>query len=623
MRLQSLLYIAAACVGSAGAAWLVATFAVASVEADTEARTEQSFQAAGIDWATATANGLRLELTGTAESESSRVRMLETVAQVVNTSRIVDQTKVERLQKVEAPNFSLEILRNERDLSLIGLIPGTQGRIDVLRAVGDIRDPNTFSDFMEAVDYPAPDGWDDALGFALRLAPDLAKSHIVVRPGGLEIEAFLSSQSEKEAVRARISARVPDGVQLRMDLRAPKAVVSPFVFEAALNGNDLSVTACNADTERAQGRIYSALSDFGVETDCDLALGTASEDWGRAVVEVLGSLKRMGGGSVRIEDADITITAPLGMDPTAFAVEESKMLGNLPDMFSVAAVLPSKPQPRVITEQVPPQLDVALLEDGQVTLSAPMRNALALEATRNFAAARFGSGRVEAELRLDETVPEGWAGRVLATLDAVSMLHAGEAQLTETALNIFGVTGHADGIERINALLAERLDGIDVTADIAYDDTLIQIEEVITLSDDDCERALASIMRDFQITFAPSSATIDDSSNPVIDEISAVLKSCPDATFEIGGHTDSQGRESMNLGLSQARAEAVMDALLNRDVLLGNLSAKGYGEAEPIADNGTEEGRAANRRIAFKLVVNEETPDADAAADEETSDEQN
>lgn len=72
--------------------------------------------------------------------------------------------------------------------------------------------------------------------------------------------------------------------------------------------------------------------------------------------------------------------------------------------------------------------------------------------------------------------------------------------------------------------------------------------------------------------------------------------------MEIGGHTDSQGRETMNQTLSQARAEAVLDALLAEEVLTSFLSAKGYGEALPIADNSTEEGRALNRRIEFKLV---------------------
>jgi OmpA-OmpF porin, OOP family len=72
--------------------------------------------------------------------------------------------------------------------------------------------------------------------------------------------------------------------------------------------------------------------------------------------------------------------------------------------------------------------------------------------------------------------------------------------------------------------------------------------------------------------------------------------------MEIGGYTDSQGREEMNQALSQRRADSVLSALLARRVLTSNLTSFGYGEENPIADNDTEEGREANRRIEFRLI---------------------
>ena len=72
--------------------------------------------------------------------------------------------------------------------------------------------------------------------------------------------------------------------------------------------------------------------------------------------------------------------------------------------------------------------------------------------------------------------------------------------------------------------------------------------------------------------------------------------------MEIGGHTDSQGGEELNLGLSQSRAEAVLDALLARSVPTSALTARGYGESSPIASNESDAGREANRRIEFTLA---------------------
>jgi OOP family OmpA-OmpF porin len=82
-----------------------------------------------------------------------------------------------------------------------------------------------------------------------------------------------------------------------------------------------------------------------------------------------------------------------------------------------------------------------------------------------------------------------------------------------------------------------------------------------------------------------------------------VLRTCPEAKFEIQGHTDSSGSEELNQNLSQSRAEAVLFELLNRRVLTSGISAKGYGSISPIADNKTEEGREINRRIEIKLLV--------------------
>ena len=76
----------------------------------------------------------------------------------------------------------------------------------------------------------------------------------------------------------------------------------------------------------------------------------------------------------------------------------------------------------------------------------------------------------------------------------------------------------------------------------------------------------------------------------------------------------------MNLNLSQERAESVLTALRSRRVPVGTFTAIGFGEADPIADNDSEEGREANRRIEFSLIVPEpiveETSTLDAIAEE-------
>lgn len=80
------------------------------------------------------------------------------------------------------------------------------------------------------------------------------------------------------------------------------------------------------------------------------------------------------------------------------------------------------------------------------------------------------------------------------------------------------------------------------------------------------------------------------------------LKQNHDIAIEIGGHTDDQGSDDYNNRLSLARAKAVYDYLLSKGIEASQVSYKGYGKSQPIADNSTEEGRAANRRTEFKIV---------------------
>jgi OOP family OmpA-OmpF porin len=72
--------------------------------------------------------------------------------------------------------------------------------------------------------------------------------------------------------------------------------------------------------------------------------------------------------------------------------------------------------------------------------------------------------------------------------------------------------------------------------------------------------------------------------------------------IEIGGHTDSDGSEADNQKLSEDRAMAVAGYIAKAGVDAGRLSAKGFGEAKPVAENTTPEGKAQNRRIEFRVL---------------------
>ena len=126
------------------------------------------------------------------------------------------------------------------------------------------------------------------------------------------------------------------------------------------------------------------------------------------------------------------------------------------------------------------------------------------------------------------------------------------------------------------------------------------------MTDTLCAERVGGILADTTIQFAAGSAEIAAESDPVLSTIRDVLRTCPDAALEIGGHTDSEGSESGNQRLSQQRAEAVLAALRADALPLPDVTARGYGESRPVADNGTAEGRAANRRIEVTAAAEAE-----------------
>lgn len=103
------------------------------------------------------------------------------------------------------------------------------------------------------------------------------------------------------------------------------------------------------------------------------------------------------------------------------------------------------------------------------------------------------------------------------------------------------------------------------------------------------------------INFASGKSDIPADAKPILDKAAEVLKKQPaGTTVEVGGYTDNQGNPAANKTLSQSRADAVKKALVGLGVSDAMLKSVGYGDATPIGDNTTADGRFKNRRIEYK-----------------------
>jgi OOP family OmpA-OmpF porin len=599
MRLSAIAIVAIIFVSAAAVSFVAASFSVKLIEETSEIGVRQALDTAEMPWAEVEADGLQVILVGTAPTEATRFAALSAAGTIVDAARVIDNMQVAASAAIAPPRFSAEILRNDSGISVIGLIPAQTDRDDILDRFSGMSGNGKITELIESADYPTPEGWDDALAFALTAMEQLPRSKVSVSAGRISITAITDSAKDKAALEKRLNRAVPPGLRMRLDISAPRPVITPFTLRFLIDETGARFDACSADTEEAKAVILAAAKAAGLDGDgkCTVGMGVPSANWSSAVNASIKALDKLGGGSVTISNADITLIGADGTAEGQFDRVVGELETSLPDAFALYAKLPES----VVPEQGPPEFTATLSPEGQVQLRGRLVSDNLRSVVDSYAKAHFGSDRVYIATRVVDGLPNDWPARVLTGLEALSGLNNGAVTVTPTTMSVRGSTGDPDASRAIATLLATKLgEAQEFEVDITYREKLDPVASIPEPAE--CETDIRQIVSTGQISFEPGSATIDTSTLDTMDKIAELLKICGDIRLEIQGHTDSQGREEMNLALSQSRAQSVLNELRARRVLTSSFSAKGYGESLPLKGNDTEEGREANRRIEFRLI---------------------
>ncbi len=611
MRLTPPLIALAAFATAACLAWLGALWAVTAIESRATAAVTRALMLDGVTWAVARADGLQLELSGTAPTESERFHALTVAGTLVDAARLIDAMQVAPSIAIAPPRYSVEILRNSDGISLIGLIPSAaSGRAAMLASIARLAGGVKVTDMLNTADYTVPPNWDTAVAYGITALELLPRSKISILSDRVTITAIADSAAEKRRMETALAKSQPAGLAVEMAISAPRPVITPFTLRFLIEPDAARFDACSADTALARDTILAAATKAGLQgkADCVLGLGVPSPNWAQAVATGIAGLAELGGGSLTFSDADISLIAGPKVDQASFDRVVGDLNARLPEVFSLKAVMPEQTA-AVVASAGPVEFTAALSDDGQVQLRGRLPDERVRDAVDSYARARFGSEQVYTATRLDGGLPAGWPLRVLSALEALAELDRGTVLVQPGALEIRGVTGNPDASATIARILSEKLgSGQDFRIVVAYDKALDPNAGLPTPRE--CGANIETLLTRQKIGFEPGKAEIDPATGSTITAIARVLARCGAIPFEIGAHSDAQGRDAMNLSLSQARAEAVVLALAELGVAVAGLSARGYGETQPIADNKTESGREANRRIVFRLLV----PEAEAGA---------
>lgn len=470
-----------------------------------------------------------------------------------------------------------------------GNVPSTAMGMALATAVGEALPDRPVQD-RSVLASGEPAGFETMARYALGLAARLTTGAVTLTDATLDIYGRARTPEDYEALGAELGQPPPAGLTVTSDIIP--ALAPAYVFEAVRSGSGVELVGFMPSAEARAEIAERARALFGEGETTDrlqIADGAPRMDWIGAAMFALDQVSLLGSGSARIADRSYFIT---GAAATSEAYErlETELTQPLPASLELAENLVAAPLAS------PYRFTAAAAPDG-VTLTGNAPSVELRAAMVEAASIRFEPLPVSNQIGLAAGAPVGFDAAVLAGLQAISRLEAGRLEVVDTTVVVNGVAPHEGAVERIEQQLESSVPaGFTVSATLA-----VQPAES-PVSAPACQDLLDAELGTGTVKFAEGASTIAPESQGRLDRLVAIVQRCLTASIEIGGHTDADGSEAGNLALSQARAEAVVDYLVQAGVARDRLTAVGYGETLPVATNDTEEGRASNRRMEFTLT---------------------
>ncbi len=230
----------------------------------------------------------------------------------------------------------------------------------------------------------------------------------------------------------------------------------------------------------------------------------------------------------------------------------------------------------------PAQLAIAAQGD-EITLSGQLPTEAAVSAIATAADAAFAS--VDNRIEVAVVQSPAWLERVPDLFSATGNWSTWTLALGEAGASFAGFAPDEDALEAVR-------DGIAADLGVTRAGFAAEIEPEAVAAE------LTSLLAG-STTFSTGSTSLSPAATEVLDRAIEILAANPSTVVTVEGHTDNQGSDEGNQALSQARADAVVEYLVDGGIAAGRLTAIGYGEERPVGDNATGEGRAQNRRITF------------------------
>ncbi len=480
---------------------------------------------------------------------------------------------------------------NEDTVTLAGFVPNDVVQSTLVAAAHAAMPGKQVIDNMN-IASGEPEGFAAAASFAINALGRLGEGGVMLDGMTLDIAGVARTVDDYEAVVGGVGANVPPGLQIVGNAITP-ATVSDYGWTGKRDGNAVTLSGyvpSLQNRDEVQSVADELFAGTSLTNDVKVASGEPKIDWIGAVKFAMGQLAELKTGSVVLHDKSYAVEGEAGNSASYLALTEANAR-TLPASLDLAK---SKISPPLVS---PYTLSVGLSPDGLVLAGyapSPDDKRAILDAAR----AQFGAVKIDDEISFASGEPEDFVAAATGAMKAAARLAGGRFKITDTAISVEGTTFHDRAKERIAALAEEA-----IPKSFKANVSIVTRQTGQPLDVAGCSDRVKAVLAQGRIEFDKGAAEITSESYPLIDRVAGILMRCPQSQVEVGGYSDSDGSEENNLQLTQTRAQAVVDYLIDAGVRFERLTAVGYGEANPIADNSTEAGKAANRRIEFTIQL--------------------
>ena len=371
--------------------------------------------------------------------------------------------------------------------------------------------------------------------------------------------------------------------------------VSPYVWRAIKGAEGGYILLGHVPSRTIRADLLDAAEDLadgaGVEDRMMLAAGAPGANWQGMAHLALESLSELDTGEARFTDTRVRLRG-VSLDDTVRARVSA-------DVANVTAPYRGEPFLRGASQWTATHGDGVLILSGKVASEAARQEILDI-------AGQYYAGEVRDEMEVASDASGDWLDGVRVGLPHFAKFRTGVMAYDpqQTGLSFEGeATGST--VQYLQQDLASLTGAYPVT--VFTDTVQVDVDEIggLDFSADPvaaCQQAFDAVMEVNKVYFDTGAATITRESGQTLDKLMAVSARCDRSlVFEVGGHTDNTGEPEANLALSEARAQSVRNYMISSGFDAARLTAIGYGPDAPVQGNETEEGRAKNRRIGFKV----------------------